>query len=192
MEVIVGAILTQNTAWTNVEKAVKNLKKAKALSSIQALKKINRKKLAALIKPSGYYNIKTKRLKHLVSFLDGAYGGNLNRFASVPTGKLRGELLEVNGIGPETCDSILLYAFNRPVFVIDAYTRRIFSRHGFCREDVSYDELQGLFMKNVPPDRTLYNEYHALIVRLAKDFCRKRPGCKGCPLKTKFGLHMGA
>ncbi len=182
-EVIIGAILTQNTAWTNVEKAITNLKKAKMLSSPKALRGLDSKKLSTLIRSAGYHNVKSRRLKNFLDFLYQEYGGSLKKMARQSTGILRKELLSVNGIGPETCDSILLYAFNRPVFVIDAYTRRVFARHKFFHEKIGYDEAQRFFMIQLPEDKTLFNEFHALIVRLAKDFCRTKPSCLGCPLK---------
>jgi endonuclease-3 related protein len=181
-EVIVGAILTQNTAWTNVEKAIINLKKAGALNSPAAMKKLRVSQLAALIRPAGYYNIKAKRLRNFLDFLDRKYALSLRKLSRVDTGRLRHDLLGVNGIGPETADSILLYAFARPVFVIDAYTKRIFSRHGVFDEDLSYADARALFMQNLRRDSRSFNEYHALIVKLGKEFCRKRPKCAACPL----------
>lgn len=185
LEVIVGAILTQNTAWANVEKAIANLRSKNAISSIDSLHRISGAKLASLIRPAGYYNIKSKRLKNFVSFLHRRYGGSLKSLARRNTKDLSGELLNINGIGPETRDSILLYAFERPVFVIDAYTKRIFSRHGLFKEDISYDLAQRFFIGNLPDDKTIFNEFHALIVRLAKDFCKKSPKCAGCPLEGR-------
>ena len=181
-EVIVGAILTQNTSWENVKKALANLKKAKALSPGR-IKKINERHLASLIRPSGYYNLKAKRLKNFTTFLDSKYDLSLNRAASCKTARLRQELLGVSGIGPETADSILLYAFNRPVFVIDAYTKRIFSRHKVLDKNADYEEMQDFFMANLPKNVKLYNEYHALIVRLCKELCKARPQCRLCPLE---------
>ncbi len=181
-EIIAGAILTQNTAWTNVEKAITNLKKARLLS-IDALKDIEIGRLARLIRPSGYYNIKAERLKNFVDFAAAKYRGRLEAMAGRRHEVLRNELLGVNGIGPETADSILLYAFGKPVFVIDAYTKRIFSRHGFFEPGVRYHEAQELFMGLLPKSARLFNEYHALIVRLAKDACRKKPECGRCPIK---------
>ena len=182
-EVIVGAILTQNTAWPNVEKAIASLKKANVLSPAK-IKNVRHDHLAGLIKPSGYYNIKTKRLKNFISFLYSGYGGSLNRLAAQKSSILRKELLSVNGIGPETCDSIMLYAFKKRIFVVDAYTKRIFSRHSLIRKKADYYEIQKFFMNSLPNSEKLYNEYHALIVRLAKDFCRSKPDCKKCPLLT--------
>ena len=168
-EIIIGAVLTQNTNWKNVEKAIFNLNKAK-LVDINKIKKINKKKLASLIRPSGYYNQKAERLKLVAGF----FNKNKN-----PT---REELLVIKGIGPETADSILLYAFNKPFFVVDAYTKRIFSRLGFCDGKCSYDELQQLFQKNLPKKTKLFNEYHALLVELGKNYCKKKPVCTSCPL----------
>ena len=180
-EVIVGAILTQNTAWPNVEKAIANLKRTGVLSP-EKLKNISLARLARLIRPSGYYNIKAKRLKNFVSFLYSDYGGSLDNLSSENKEKLRKELLNVNGIGPETCDSIMLYAFKKKTFVVDAYTKRIFSRHSLIKEICDYHKVQEFFMNNLPKSERLYNEYHALIVRLAKDFCKTKPDCKNCPL----------
>lgn len=183
LEVIVGAILTQNTSWKSVEKAISNLKKAKILSRPSLIDGLSAKRLAGLIKPSGYYNVKAERLKNFIRFLSSSYGSSLNRVARQNTDRLREEFLNVNGVGPETCDSILLYAFNRPVFVVDAYTRRVFSRHGLFSGTAGYDEIQKIFMDNLPRDKGLFNEYHALIVRLAKEICKTRPCCAACPLK---------
>ncbi|MBI4974865.1 MAG: endonuclease III domain-containing protein [Candidatus Omnitrophica bacterium] len=181
-EVIVGAILTQNTAWTNVEKAIRNLRGSKLLSP-SAFKKVDSAALGRHIRPAGYYNIKSKRLKDFIGFLFSKYKGSLTNASHEGTDRLRHELLNVNGIGPETCDSILLYAFGRPVFVVDAYTKRVFSRHNFFREDAPYEDVQRFFMNNLPKKAGVYNEYHALIVRLAKDFCKNKPRCTSCPLK---------
>ncbi len=184
-EVIVGAILTQNTSWLNVEKAICNLKKEKVLSP-QKLYRLKSSKLARLIKPAGYYNIKAKRLNEFLKFFFRHYQANIKKLALVKTDKLRQELLLVNGIGPETADSILLYALNKPVFVIDAYTKRIFSRHGFLKEEISYEAAQNLFSQHLKKEVKLFNEYHALLVRLAKDFCLKtKPRCPACPLGNK-------
>ena len=182
-EVIVGAVLTQNTAWINVEKAIVNLKKAGALSSPDAMMRLRTGSLAALIRPAGYYNIKAKRLKNFLRFLERGYGGSLKALGRLDTQKLRHELLGVNGIGPETCDSILLYAFGRPVFVVDAYTKRIFSRHGLFDEGLGYSDVQRIFTANLRRDTKMFNEYHALIVRLAKEFCKTRSKCGSCPLE---------
>lgn len=182
-EIIVGAILTQNTAWTNVEKAIRNLRAAGVLTPAK-MQRLGSKRLATLIRPAGYYNIKTKRLKSFLNFLDDKYEGSLDRMSRLDTKLLRRELLGVHGIGPETCDSILLYAFNRPVFVVDAYTKRVFSRHAFFSENAAYDEVQALFMGALPVRAELFNEYHALVVKLAKECCRKVPKCEECPVKA--------
>jgi len=181
-EVIVGAILTQNTAWTNVEKAIHNLKKARLLTP-RKMHDLSQAELAKYIRPAGYFNIKAKRLKHFLNYLFDNYGGSLNRMFKKRTDALRRELLSVNGIGPETADSILLYAGNHPVFVVDAYTKRIFSRHQIIKADAEYHDVQEIFMKNLPHNIKMFNEYHALIVRIGKDFCRNRkPLCSRCPL----------
>jgi endonuclease-3 related protein len=181
-EVMVGAILTQNTNWANVEKAINNLKKYKALST-RKLYKLSGVKIASLIRPAGYYNIKAGRLKNLLDFINDNYSGDIRQMFRGKTDKLRQGLLSVNGIGPETADSILLYALNKPIFVIDAYTRRVFSRHGFILEDCDYNTVQNLFSKNIRKEVKLFNEYHALIVKLGKDFCLKnKPKCDICPL----------
>ncbi len=183
-EVMVGAILTQNTAWRNVEAAIENLKKNNLLSP-EALFKASPGKIAGLILPSGYYNLKAKRLKKFLDYLFEKYDGQPEKMLRKRTSKLREELLSVNGIGPETADSILLYALNRPVFVVDAYTKRIFSRHGLIDANDSYEQIQSLFSENLPKRAKLYNEYHALIVCLGKLLCKKNPDCPHCPLKLK-------
>ncbi|MFH0771591.1 MAG: endonuclease III domain-containing protein [Candidatus Omnitrophota bacterium] len=182
-EVMVGAILTQNTAWTNVEKAISNLKKKKMLTPAR-LKKISVLGLANIIRPAGYFNIKAKRLKSGVAFLFEEYKGQLSLARGEETEITRAKLLNVYGIGPETCDSILLYALNKPVFVVDAYTKRIFSRIGLADENSSYENLQSLFMRNLPRRAKLYNEYHALIVQLGKEICSNKPKCDLCPLSS--------
>ena len=180
-EVIVGAILTQNTNWTNVEKAITNLKNAKALLP-DKLHSIDIKKLAELIRPAGYFNIKAKRLKNFLDWFFENYSGKLKNLENVSTAELRQQLLSVKGIGPETADSILLYALNRPVFVVDAYTARICSRHHLIGDDADYHQIQETFESNLPSDISLFNEYHALIVHLGKDFCKPTPKCEECPL----------
>ena len=180
-EVIIGAILTQNTNWSNVEKAIHNLKTEERLSP-QCLKNISPSKLANLIRPSGYFNIKSKRLKSFITFLYDNFDGHLDKMFSLDLKKLRHLLLEVNGIGPETADSILLYAGNYPVFVIDSYTKRIFSRIGILEEKHTYHQIQDFFMQSLDNDVKLFNEYHALIVRHAKEFCKITPVCQNCPL----------
>jgi endonuclease-3 related protein len=180
-EVIVGAILTQNTNWTNVEKAIINIKNADALTP-DKLRCIDIAKLAALIRPAGYFNIKAKRLKNFLDWFFENYSGKLKNLENVPTAELREQLLSVKGIGPETADSILLYALNRPVFVVDAYTARICARHHLIDEDADYHRIQETFEFNLPSDIQLFNEYHALIVHLGKDFCKPTPKCEECPL----------
>ena len=187
LEISVGAILTQNTAWTNVEKAIQRLKEARSLS-VRVLSRLPHKKLARLIQPAGYFNVKARRLKNFLSFLQHRYGGSLRKMFKRDSLRLREELLSVNGIGPETADSILLYAGEKPVFVIDAYTKRILSRHGILPYEESYDEFQGLFVKQLPRSVTLYNQYHGMFVNIGKDFCRKRPFCASCPLNGWRGV----
>jgi endonuclease-3 related protein len=180
-EIVIGAILTQNTNWANVEKAITNLKKAKMLSP-EKLLQLDSQKLAELIRPAGYYNIKAVRLKSFLNWLSENYAGKLKTLNKVPTDRLRLELLSIKGIGPETADSILLYALNRPVFVVDAYTARICFRHYLIEEGTDYHRIQELFESNLSADVKLFNEYHALLVRLGKDFCRPTPRCDNCPL----------
>lgn len=180
-EVIVGAVLTQNTNWTNVEKAIANLKREDLLSPEQ-LNDIEETRLAELIRPSGYFNIKASRLKSFISFLFENFEGALGRMFALELGLLRHKLLEVKGIGPETADSILLYAGKYPVFVVDAYTKRIFSRIGLIQGEHTYHQVQEFFMNNLESERQLFNEYHALIVRHAKEYCRTKPLCYDCPL----------
>jgi len=183
-EVMVGAILTQNTNWSNVEKAIINLKKDQALDPLK-IKSMRTSRLAALIKPSGFFNIKAQRLKTFIAFLFEEYNGDLKKMAREESEVLRRKVLSVKGIGPETADSILLYALNKPVFVVDAYTKRVFSRHGVCSAKDDYHDVQGIFASRLPADVKLFNEYHALIVILAKQFCRTKPLCKECPLNLK-------
>ncbi len=184
-EVMVGAILTQNTSWQNVERAIANLKRARALSWKRMLR-LNDRALARLIRPAGYYNIKTRRLKNFLHFLQECYSGDLRRMKKGGTSRLRQELLGVNGIGPETADSILLYALHKPVFVIDAYTRRWMARHELAAPQLLYEDLQKIFMEGLPADAALFNEYHALIVRLGKEYCRKtKEKCAICPLRDE-------
>lgn len=182
-EVIVGAILTQNTNWQNVSRAIDNLRTARVLTP-QKLYSLPQEKLAELIRPSGYFNIKAKRLKHFLDFLFKHYQGKLEKMFRRTLDELRQEILNVKGIGPETADSILLYAGGFPIFVVDAYTKRIFSRKKLFSEDMDYHWVQKMFMENLKKDVKLYNEYHALIVRLGKDFCKKNnPKCEICPIK---------
>ena len=181
-EVVIGAILTQNTSWANVEKAIANLKSASYLTP-EGLHRVDVLELAELVRPAGYYNLKTKRLKSFVDWLFDDYGGQLRNLESVATDRLRSELLTIKGIGRETADSILLYALGRPVFVVDTYTARIMSRHGLIEPDADYEQLRELFESNLSEDIQLFNEYHALLVRTGKDFCRPKARCPGCPLE---------
>jgi endonuclease-3 related protein len=182
-EVAIGAILTQNTAWANVEKAIKNLKR-KDLLNPKEIKEISVRQLASLIRPSGYYNIKAKRVKNFLDFLFSKYRGNLKNMLKEDTYRLKEELLNVKGIGQETADSILLYALNKPIFVVDAYTKRILLCLGLIDKNATYSQIQDYFMENLPRSSRLFNEFHALFVRLGKDFCRKSQ-CQCCPLKVK-------
>ena len=182
IEIIVGAILTQNTAWGNVERAIDNLKAARLLS-VSGLRRVARHRLARMIRPSGYFNQKAIKLKAFINFLDVEYGGSLKRMGKERTPSLRRKLLGVHGIGPETADSILLYAFGRRVFVVDAYTVRILSRHHLIAERASYDKIQRYLTGRLPRSTRLYNEYHALFVHAGKEFCRRKPRCGECPLK---------
>jgi endonuclease-3 related protein len=219
-EVIVGAYLTQNTNWKNVEKAMANLRSARALG-LKAMRELPLRKLEALIRPAGYFRQKAKNLKTFIAFLDKEYSGSLDRMFSQPTEKLRAELLELNGVGPETADSILLYAGNHPVFVVDAYTRRILGRHALITAKTGYEEIR-LLLENAlsnaeagplliqqrgadprhPTSRMSraarsalvqhYNEFHALVVRIGNQFCRATPICEGCPLKKFLPPDGGA
>ena len=181
-EIITGAILTQNTNWTNVEKAIANLKAAGDLSP-DVLHRIDVTRLAELIRPAGYFNIKAKRLKNFIDWLFDDYGGELANLQSIGTNRLREELLAIKGVGRETADSILLYALERPVFVVDAYTARITLRHRLIEPGADYEQLRQLFESNLPQDVQLFNEYHALLVRTGKEFCRPNARCSGCPLE---------
>jgi endonuclease-3 related protein len=206
-EVIAGAILTQNTAWTNVERALDSLRHARALN-VAGIRSLSTSELGRLIRSSGYWRQKAQRLKLFVRFLDERYHGNLGRLLRVPATELRSQLLSVPGIGPETADCIILYAARQPSFVIDAYTRRLLSRHGIeppprpsahaaptagesrrkqridAPKSFSYEELQSLFHAQLPPDPQLYNEFHALLVQTGKHFCLKsEPRCAQCPLR---------
>ncbi len=180
-EIIVGAILTQNTNWTNVEKAISNLKGADLLTPAR-LYEIEAAKLAELIRPAGYFNIKAKRLKNFLEWLFKQYEGRLENLEAVPIGRVREELLSIKGIGPETADSILLYALNKATFVVDAYTARVAVRHHLVDSDADYNRLKELFQSNLPADVPLFNEYHALLVRVGKEFCRPTARCTDCPL----------
>jgi endonuclease-3 related protein len=213
-EVIVGAYLTQNTAWTNVEKAMTNLRRARVLS-VKGLREIGQAELEQLVRPSGYFRQKAQKLKTFIQFLDTKYGGSLDRMFAQPTEKLRSELLDLNGVGPETADSILLYGGNHPVFVVDAYTRRILERHGLIHPKATYEEIRSFIEKAItssepdilkvldpgaeprhPVSRMSamqrshiaqhYNEFHALIVKIGNELCRSTPRCERCPLQHFF------
>jgi len=182
LEIVVGAILTQNTNWKNVEKAIVRLDTAGGLDW-GVLRDIPLAELAELIRPAGYYNVKAKRLKNFVAWLWEHYNGDLDRLRASPLEALRAELLSINGIGPETADSILLYALKFETFVVDAYTRRMLERHGLIGPGAKYEEMRSLFHAHVAADVDRYNEYHALIVALGKSNCRPSPKCAGCPLE---------
>jgi endonuclease-3 related protein len=188
-EIIVGAILTQNTSWENVTIAINNLK-SKGLLYPEKLIDIEDGILAELIKPSGYYNVKTKRLKAFLRFLRQEYELNLEKMFEENLWALREKMLDVNGIGEETADSILLYAGNKPIFVVDLYTRRILQRHETIDGRLSYGEIQKLFMNNIPNNVRLFNQYHALLVNTGKHFCRKGPRCEGCPLEKTGAISI--
>jgi endonuclease III related protein len=187
IEISVGAILTQNTAWKNVEKAIAELKAAGALS-IRALGEMAHGKLARLIRSAGYFNVKAMRLKNFIAHIETPYGGSLEAMLTQPAEALRAELLSINGVGPETADSIVLYAAAKPIFVIDAYTKRILSRHKILPLEKSYDEFQALFSRALGPDVPLYNQYHAMFVRIGNRFCRAAPRCDLCPLAGWRGV----
>ena len=217
-EVIVGAYLTQNTAWINVEKAMINLRRARVLS-VKGIREMALQELEQLVRPSGYFRQKAQRLKTFIAYLDQKYGGSLDRMFAQPTEQLRAELLALNGVGPETADSILLYAGNHPVFVVDAYTRRILERHRIIHKKTTYEEIRTLVERAISnaeteslqapqhgadprhpvsrmsvAQRSLlaqhYNEFHALIVRTGNEFCRSLPRCEGCPLRQFLPHHF--
>ena len=196
-EVAVGAILTQNTSWGNVEKAIANLKAVGCLDAA-SLHEIDTAELEKLIRPAGYFRVKARRLKNFIDWLCDNYDGDLRNLEAVSTSRLREELLSISGIGPETADSILLYALNRPIFVVDTYTARVMVRHGLiAQEDLDYAKLQDLFMSNLEPDAALFNEFHALLGMTGKDYCKPHPRCSPCPLDrlahtTDVGLNQEA
>ena len=185
-EVMVGAILTQNTSWKNVEKAIRELDARRVLTP-EGIHRLKTSDLASLIRSSGFYRVKADRLKAFVDFLFEEFEGKIERMKKEPLEGLRKRLLKVKGIGQETADSILLYALQKPMFVVDAYTRRVLSRHGMISNRASYEEVQELFMKHLPPDGKLFNEYHALLVHVAKSACKKIPKCDICPLRNMEG-----
>ena len=187
-EMAVGAVLTQNTNWSNVERAIINLKAARALSA-RAIHDMDNMTLAELIRPAGYFNVKAKRLKSFAGFLLDRYGGSMKRMRRTALVEVRLQLLEVHGVGPETADSIILYALQKPVFVIDAYTRRVLSRHGVMDAGEGYETFRGLFEKSLDPDTQMFNEFHALFVAVGKNYCRpKKPRCSECPLQASHRL----
>jgi endonuclease-3 related protein len=181
-EVMVGAILTQNTAWKNVEKAIATLK-TYGLLDPHKIHETDQDTLALAIRPAGYFNVKAKRLKSLIEWFVTKHDGDVERLKRLPPDRLREELLEVKGIGPETADSILLYALDVPTFVVDTYTYRVLTRHDVIGEEATYDDMKELLERKLPRDRALYNEFHALIVAVGKDFCRATARCEKCPLK---------
>lgn len=180
-EVALGAILTQNTNWTNVARVIADLKSDGSLDA-KALRAMPEAELARRLRPAGYYNLKAQRVKNFLDFFAHRHQDSMALMAQEDLEVLRSELLTIKGIGPETADSILLYALNKPTFVVDAYTFRILSRHHLVVESLSYEELRRVFMDYLPPDVTLFQEYHALLVRLGKEYCRPRPKCDECPL----------
>jgi len=182
LEVIIGAVLTQNTSWKNVERAIGNLK-TKKLLDIRRLYDVAPLLLAGAIRPAGYFNIKAARIKNVIRMLHEHYDGNIERLSSVDVHDLRKILLSINGIGPETADSILLYALGKPVFVVDAYTKRFLKNHRLYNGE-SYADIQTYFMEHLPADVYLFNEFHALIVYLCQNYCKKIPLCHECPLKN--------
>lgn len=185
-EIAVGAILTQNTAWGNVEKAIENLKRLRLLSARKILASADAT-LETALTPSGYFRVKARRLRSFCAYLVERHGASMKRMARQPLQTLRPELLDVYGIGPETADDILLYACEKPVFVVDAYTRRILSRHGLVPPDIAYEPLRAFFERRLDSDAHMFKEYHGLLVWAGKDFCRKIPRCAGCPLQAVLG-----
>ncbi len=177
----VGAVLTQNTAWKNVTQAIANLKAVGALD-VFAIHRMSEEELALLIKPSGYFNVKAKRLKSLVRHIVTRHKGELSSMLGLNLGELRRELLTVNGVGKETADSIILYAANKPIFVVDAYTKRVLGRHGLLPPNGDYDAVQEFFHLHLPRDAALFNDYHAQLVAVGKHYCKTKPACEECPL----------
>jgi endonuclease-3 related protein len=190
LEICIGAILTQNTNWQNASRAISNLIDADSLD-IEAIHKIPTAELAELIRPSGYYNQKALKLKRFANFIIENLDGDFDNAMDIPTEILRKQLLEVKGIGPETADDMLLYAFDRPVFVVDAYTFRILFRHGIIEDNFTYNEIADVFHCGIEPDIKIYGEYHGLIVKVGKNYCKKsKPKCAECPLCKVEPLHV--
>lgn len=182
-EVMVGAVLVQNTAWRNVEHAIENLREA-GLMEAKALYAVAPEELAELIRPAGYYQVKARRLRNLLKFVVEEFDGSLDDMFRTSLSTLREQLLAVNGIGPETADAILLYAGGLSTFVVDTYTHRVLARHGWLGYDSDYHEIKDYFESSLPADAPLYNEYHALLVRVGKDYCKRTaPKCEACPLR---------
>ncbi len=180
-EVVVGAILTQNTAWANVQRAIENLKRADCLSWV-SLRDVSQERLAGLVQPSGTYRVKALRLKSFVEYLWERHGGSLESLLGGDPNEARERLLSITGVGPETADAILLYAGGRLTFVVDAYTKRVLRRHELISESASYDDVRRLFHQSLDPDLHFFNEFHALLVTVGKKHCRVRARCDGCPL----------
>jgi endonuclease-3 related protein len=183
LEVMVGAVLVQNTNWKNVELAIENLKEADLLS-LEAIHELGHEELAELIRPAGYYRLKATRLKNLLEFVFERYDGSIEAMAADDIQSLREGLLSVKGVGPETADSIALYAAGKPTFVVDNYTARVWKRHGWIEYEADYYTLKEHFESGLDRDAQLFNEYHALIVRVGKEFCGKTPKCEACPLAS--------
>ncbi len=182
-EVCIGAILTQNTSWKNVVKAIANLKNMDCLDPVR-LYRSDLDKVAEMIRPAGYYNVKARRLMNFVVYLVEKHDGKLESLFQPEKMQLRKNLLSINGIGRETADSIILYAAQKPIFVVDAYTKRVLHRHGFIHEKADYDDVQDLFENALPEDVNLFNDYHAQFVAVGHNFCGKKPKCNECPLNT--------
>lgn len=181
-EIAVGAILVQNTGWVNVEQAIANLKESRLLNPRRILE-ADPSEVESILRPAGCFRVKTKRLRSFCDFLADEFGGSMARMARVPLEELRPRLLDVHGIGPETADDILLYACHKPVFVVDAYTRRVLSRHGVVDGGIGYESLRAIFETNLAENVTVFQEFHALLVRVGHDYCRKTPKCSRCPLE---------
>ncbi|WP_425397267.1 endonuclease III domain-containing protein [Aeoliella sp.] len=185
LEVVIGAVLVQNTAWRNVERAIENLKQHD-LIDVERLYAVKPSRLERLIQPAGYFRVKARRLRNVLEFLVDEHDASLDRLFELPLEEARTQLLAVNGVGPETADSILLYAGEMPKFVVDAYTRRVLLRHGWLAPPAKYETMQKFFEARLPEDVPLYNEYHALIVRVGNQYCRAKPNCEECPLRSRL------